>query len=900
MATYVNDLRLKEIATGDEAGTWGTSTNTNLELIGEALGYGTQDCFASDADATTTVADGASDPARAMYFKVTSSATLTATRTLTIAPNTVSRVMLIENATTGSQSIAISQGSGGNVTIATGQTKMVYLDGAGATGAVVDALADLELGTITVADLTATTADINGGTIDGVTIGGSSAGAITGTTGQFNTSLNVDGTVTADNAEIGTGGASNANAIIDLTGDTTYTDFGFRIIRNSGANGRTDLRHRGTGNFVIEAVEAAAITFETSDTERLRIDSSGNVGIGTSTTTAIRLTATTATANHIGLQVENSNTADSFGMVVKAGNDANDYTADFRKRDNTTIMRIRGDGNVGVGTSSPSSILHCKRDANANNIILLENADTTTADYSTQSYFKLSVGGDDIGGLKAANKPLTGLSTKSLFLTTQGNYPIAFGINSSPTPSMVLDTSGNLGLGLTPSAWSTGKALELGFLGNALWGNAADEVIVSQNAYYNSGWKYATSRKATHYSQYDAAHRWFTAPSGTADAAISWTQAMTLDSSGNLLVGKTALSATTAGVELKPAGDATFVNTFANGVGENIFLNRQSGTGNFVLFRYTNSTVGLIGTDGTTTYVAGASKALKLGATQFIPRTNTDGNADNTVDLGASLHRFKDLYLSGGVQLSNGGAVLSTSSSAKISMYGGATNRGGQIDFYGGLNTNGVLVFRTGAGAGEQPERMRIDSSGNLFVGVTAQQGGGAHCIQAGNGVNSLQMQNNGTNPYGPYINFSAATPNNAVNYFMACADSTATRAILRSNGGLANYQANDANLSDERVKTDIAPLGSMWNKFKALEIVTFKYKDQSHDDTNIGVIAQQVEAVAPEFVDNDGFGETPEGEEPLKAIYTADLYHAAIKALQEAMARIETLEAEVAALKGA
>jgi hypothetical protein len=45
MATYVNYLRLKEIATGDEAGTWGTSTNTNLELIGEALGYGTQKLF---------------------------------------------------------------------------------------------------------------------------------------------------------------------------------------------------------------------------------------------------------------------------------------------------------------------------------------------------------------------------------------------------------------------------------------------------------------------------------------------------------------------------------------------------------------------------------------------------------------------------------------------------------------------------------------------------------------------------------------------------------------------------------------------------------------------------------------------------------------------------------------
>ena len=103
MATYVNNLRLKEIATGDESGTWGTSTNTNLELIGEALGYNTQDGFSSDADASTTVADGAADPARAMYFKVTSSATLTATRTLTIGPNTVSRVMWIENATTVGQ-----------------------------------------------------------------------------------------------------------------------------------------------------------------------------------------------------------------------------------------------------------------------------------------------------------------------------------------------------------------------------------------------------------------------------------------------------------------------------------------------------------------------------------------------------------------------------------------------------------------------------------------------------------------------------------------------------------------------------------------------------------------------------------------------------------------------------
>ncbi len=176
MATYVNNLRLKEITTGDEDGTWGTSTNTNLELIGEALGYNTQDGFATDADATTTVADGATDPARALYLKVTSSATLTATRTLTIAPNTVSRVMYIENATTGSQSINISQGSGANVTIGSGVTKVVYLDGAGAGAAVVDANANVPFNT------TGTVTSVSGtGTVNGISLSGTvtSSGNIT-------------------------------------------------------------------------------------------------------------------------------------------------------------------------------------------------------------------------------------------------------------------------------------------------------------------------------------------------------------------------------------------------------------------------------------------------------------------------------------------------------------------------------------------------------------------------------------------------------------------------------------------------------------------------------------------------------------------------------------------------
>jgi hypothetical protein len=154
------------------------------------------------------------------------------------------------------------------------------------------------------------------------------------------------------------------------------------------------------------------------------------------------------------------------------------------------------------------------------------------------------------------------------------------------------------------------------------------------------------------------------------------------------------------------------------------------------------------------------------------------------------------------------------------------------------------------------------------------------------------------SNPYGPTITFSAAAPNDATRWFLNCGDNAATRAVIRSNGGLANYQSNNVDLSDARTKKDIAPAASMWDKIGALEIVTYKYNDQTHDDVNVGVIAQQVESVEPVWVDADGFGETPEGEEPLKTVYTKDITFAAIKALQEAMARIEQLEAKVAALE--
>ena len=158
-SSYVNDLRLNEMATGDQSGTWGNTTNTNLELIAEAFGFGTE-AITTNADThTSTIADGATDPVRAHYVKYTG--TLDSACTITIAPNTINRFHIIENATSGSQNIIISQGSGSNVTIAAGTAKAVYLDGAGSGAAVTDAFSHLSVVDLTVDDDLIVTDDIS-------------------------------------------------------------------------------------------------------------------------------------------------------------------------------------------------------------------------------------------------------------------------------------------------------------------------------------------------------------------------------------------------------------------------------------------------------------------------------------------------------------------------------------------------------------------------------------------------------------------------------------------------------------------------------------------------------------------------------------------------------------------
>ena len=230
-STFVNDLRLNEMGTGDQSGTWGNVTNTNLELIAEALGFGTE-AITTNADThTTTIADGATDPGRAIYIKYTG--TLDSACTITIAPNTISRLHIIENATSGSQNIIISQGSGSSVTIGNGAVKAVYLDGAGSGAAVNDALVDLDLtGTTTVAALTSSgaitgtvlkaTGDTSAG--ENASIGFTAAEGLI-LTGQGSTNdVTIKNDADADVIEIPTGTTNVTMAgTLDVTSDITVS-----------------------------------------------------------------------------------------------------------------------------------------------------------------------------------------------------------------------------------------------------------------------------------------------------------------------------------------------------------------------------------------------------------------------------------------------------------------------------------------------------------------------------------------------------------------------------------------------------------------------------------------------------------------------------------------------------
>jgi trimeric autotransporter adhesin len=285
MATYVNDLRLKEITTGDESGTWGTSTNTNLELIAEAFSYGTE-VITTNADThTTTIDDGATDPGRSLYLKYTG--TLDSACTITIGPNTVSKVWIIENGTSGSQNIIISQGSGATITIPAGDTKVVYSDGAGAGAAFFDAFASLNVGALNVDGAVNFAADVT--FADGADIITASAG-----TSNFRAGVNAGNSIVS---------GGNYNTVVGDEAGTAITtgDYNTTIGFSAGTALTT-----GEQNVIIGPLAGDALT-----------DADFNVAVGLAALSADTLGSRSTAIGHGALENQNFTSAtDTYNTAV--------------------------------------------------------------------------------------------------------------------------------------------------------------------------------------------------------------------------------------------------------------------------------------------------------------------------------------------------------------------------------------------------------------------------------------------------------------------------------------------------------------------------------------------------------------------------------------------------------
>jgi hypothetical protein len=133
MATYTTNGGIKKIATGDESGTWGTSTNTNFDII-DRLSVGVGDITLSGTTHTLTTSDGSASDGQ--YHVLVLGGTPSGTNTITVSPNDVKRLYFVKN--NSGQTATFTQGSGANVSVSDGNSAIIYCDGAGATAAVVD------------------------------------------------------------------------------------------------------------------------------------------------------------------------------------------------------------------------------------------------------------------------------------------------------------------------------------------------------------------------------------------------------------------------------------------------------------------------------------------------------------------------------------------------------------------------------------------------------------------------------------------------------------------------------------------------------------------------------------------------------------------------------------------
>ena len=234
--------------------------------------------------------------------------------------------------------------------------------------------------------------------------------------------------------------------------------------------------------------------------------------------------------------------------------------------------------------------------------------------------------------------------------------------------------------------------------------------------------------------------------------------------------------------------------------------------------------------------------------------------------------------------------------------------------------SGGAVIFNSN-GANE---RMRITSAGNVGIGMSPN--GKLEVKETAVATIANFYNTHSSTPYGIYIDFSSGSPDDNSSYAFRFEDSTTDRCIIYSDGDIYNHDGTFAQMSDERIKDNITDAKSQWDDIKAMRFVNYQRKDDilqyGKEDAKVqlGLIGQEVEKVSPNLVrqvepnasdirhssefgtlyeDGDdipndkAIGDVKEVKDKVKGVAYSILYMKAVKALQEAMTRIETLETE-------
>jgi hypothetical protein len=536
---------------------------------------------------------------------------------------------------------------------------------------------------------------------------------------------------------------------------------------------------------------------------------------------------------------------------------------------------------------------------------------------STQGADSVTITGGSITGLSEVGVSggtitVTNNSSSSAVKITQtgtGNALLVEDSASTDSTPFVIDKDGNVGIG---TATASMKATVVG----------AGDLITARTADTNFS-QLVLGSSAGNYT-YLKSNNGGTGTTLPLAIITGSTEALRVDTSQRVLIGQTAVSGSvgnslvyvTQGVTAANTGSTLgYFQTYNSNATTDIKTWRWGGdsSGNFVFqsvndayssatekFRIDNSTgnVGigqpstgakldiLQSTDNNgfrvqVTNVNFASTALVVSADRNT--VNSTFNAISYYNSTAGVVRFR-VTDGGDIYTSATGAVTGKWYSDSAGIQIGTTS-----NHYLGLNTN-------------NGEKVRVTTDGKVLIGTssyaTGSTGVGLQVTSGMNDNNSIFLSNTATSPYGPWIYFTGAAPNNSSQYFLLCQDSSANRAVIMANGGLKNYSANNVNLSDEREKKNIQLAGNYLDKLCRIPVKTFLFNDQSDEQLNLGVIAQDVLAVAPELVAEENWAHQDQEEKLRYSIYEADFKYAMLKAIQELKAIIDNQAAEIAALK--